>query len=209
MNVTKNLHLCLLNKYQSITYNFLLKKDILKLCVYEDFFNYREKQLILSLIVSSEKSFAKMIKFEASNEQQIFISQIEWVIFRGSISDAGSLVAQRLKRLPAMWETWVQSLGRKDPLEKEMATHSVFLPGESHGRRSLVGYSPRSYKELDTTEWLHFHFHFIWCCILAWSIWKNIIRNVISNNIEWAHDIRIGHLDFLLQITGSWKFLEK
>ena len=29
-----------------------------------------------------------------------------------------------VKRLPAMWETWVQSLGREDPLEKEMATHS-------------------------------------------------------------------------------------
>ena len=34
-----------------------------------------------------------------------------------------SLVAQRLKRLPGMQETWVQSLGREDPLEKEMATH--------------------------------------------------------------------------------------
>ena len=38
-----------------------------------------------------------------------------------------SLVAQRLKRLPAMWETWVQSLGREDPLEKEMATHSSIV----------------------------------------------------------------------------------
>ena len=38
-----------------------------------------------------------------------------------------SLVAQRLKRLPAMWEMWVQSLGREDPLEKEMATHSSIL----------------------------------------------------------------------------------
>jgi len=35
----------------------------------------------------------------------------------------------------------------------------VFLPGESHGRRSLVGYSPRGRKESDTTERLHFHFH--------------------------------------------------
>ena len=35
--------------------------------------------------------------------------------------------AQRLKRLPAMWETWVQSLGWEDPLEKEMATHSSIL----------------------------------------------------------------------------------
>ena len=33
-------------------------------------------------------------------------------------------MAQRVKRLATMWETWVQSLGREDPLEKEMATHS-------------------------------------------------------------------------------------
>ena len=38
-----------------------------------------------------------------------------------------SLVAQRLKRLPARRETWVQSLGREDPLENEMATHSSIL----------------------------------------------------------------------------------
>ena len=38
-----------------------------------------------------------------------------------------SLVAQRLKRLPARRETWVQSLGQEDPLEKEMATHSSIL----------------------------------------------------------------------------------
>ena len=38
-----------------------------------------------------------------------------------------SLVAQRLKRLPSMQETWVWSLGREDPLEKEMATHSSIL----------------------------------------------------------------------------------
>ena len=36
-------------------------------------------------------------------------------------------MAQRLKRLPAMWETWVRSLGQEDPLEKEMATHSSIL----------------------------------------------------------------------------------
>ena len=36
-------------------------------------------------------------------------------------------MVQRLKRLPAMWETWVQSLGLEDPLEKEMATHSSIL----------------------------------------------------------------------------------
>ena len=44
-----------------------------------------------------------------------------------SYSGAISLMAQRLKRLPGMWETWVRSLGREDPLEKEMATHSSTL----------------------------------------------------------------------------------
>ena len=50
-----------------------------------------------------------------------------------------------VKDLPAMQETWVQSLGGEDPLEKRMATHSFILPfwnGEFHGQRSLGGYSP-------------------------------------------------------------------
>ena len=38
-----------------------------------------------------------------------------------------SLVAQLVKNPPAMWETWVRPLGREDPLEKEMATHSSIL----------------------------------------------------------------------------------
>ena len=51
-----------------------------------------------------------------------------------------SLVAQTVKRLPAVRETWVRSLGREEPLEKEMATHSSTL----------------AWKESDTTERLHF-----------------------------------------------------
>ena len=53
----------------------------------------------------------------------------------------------------------VWSLGQEDPLEKEMATHPVFLPRESHGHRSLVGYSPQGRKELDMTEQLSMHAH--------------------------------------------------
>ena len=49
-----------------------------------------------------------------------------------------SLVAQTVKNLPAMKKAWVQSLGWEDPLEKEMATHSSILLGESHGQRSLA-----------------------------------------------------------------------
>ena len=46
-----------------------------------------------------------------------------------------------------MQETQVQSLGWEDPLEKGMAIHSSILPGESHGQRSLAGYSPWGHKE--------------------------------------------------------------
>ena len=51
-----------------------------------------------------------------------------------------SLVAQRLKRLPAMRETWVQSLGWEDPLEKEMATHSSILARSIPWTESLFNF---------------------------------------------------------------------
>ena len=71
-----------------------------------------------------------------------------------------SLVAQRLKRLPAMWETWVRSLGQEDLLEKEMATRSSTLAGESHGRRNLVGYSHGIAKSWTRLSDFHLHLHF-------------------------------------------------
>ena len=55
-----------------------------------------------------------------------------------------------------MQETWIQSLGQEDTLEKEMTTHSSTLPGKFHGQRSLVNYSPRGRKESGTTEQRHF-----------------------------------------------------
>ena len=94
-----------------------------------------------------------------------------------------SLVAQRLKRLPPMWETWVRSLGWEDPLEKEMVSHSSILawripwtekPGRlpSTGLQrvrhdwarktgKLAGCSPWGRKELEMTERLHLTSNFI------------------------------------------------
>ena len=57
-----------------------------------------------------------------------------------------------IKNLPAVQETWVQFLVGKIPWRKEWQPNPVFLPGEFHGQRSLVGYSPWSRKEWDTTE---------------------------------------------------------
>ena len=69
-------------------------------------------------------------------------------------ADLASLVAQMVKHLPAMQETWVQSLGREDPLEKEMATHSSILAWRIPWTVAYQapGYSPWDHKESDTTE---------------------------------------------------------
>ena len=66
-----------------------------------------------------------------------------------NISGFGSM-AQPVKNLPAMWETWIQSLGWENPLEKGMATHSNILAWRIPW--SLVGYSSWVHKELDMTE---------------------------------------------------------
>ena len=61
-------------------------------------------------------------------------------------------MAQMIKNWPTKQETQVQFPGQEDPLEKRMATPSVFLPGKFHGQGSLAGYSPRGHRELDTTK---------------------------------------------------------
>ena len=55
------------------------------------------------------------------NNLAICLFAVMYILF------GASLVAQMVKRLPVIQETWVQSLGREDPLEKEMATHSSTL----------------------------------------------------------------------------------
>ena len=60
-------------------------------------------------------------------------------------------LAQVVKNLPEMQETWVQFLDWEDPLEKRMATHSSMLTWRIP-EKSLVGYSPWSCKKSDTTE---------------------------------------------------------
>ena len=57
-----------------------------------------------------------------------------------------SLMAWTIKNLPAVPESGVPSLGQEDPWGREWQPTPVFLPGEFHGQRSLVGYSPRGHK---------------------------------------------------------------
>ena len=60
-----------------------------------------------------------------------------------------------VKNPPAMWKTWVRSLGWEDPLEESMATRTTILAWRiPMDKRSLVGYSPWGRKELDRTDQL-------------------------------------------------------
>ena len=62
-----------------------------------------------------------------------------------------SMVAQMVKNPPAMWETWVRSLGWEDPLEEGNPLEYSCLENP-HGQRSPAGYGPWGLKELDMTE---------------------------------------------------------
>ena len=90
-------------------------------------------------------------------------------LYRSSVNSGTSLVAQMVKRLPTMRETWVRSLGQEDALEKGMAAHSSTLAWKIPWMEELGGYSPWGRKELDMTERLLYNFNFL--CILATSSW--------------------------------------
>ena len=69
-----------------------------------------------------------------------------------------SLVAQTVKHLPTMQETWVRSLGQEDPLEKEMATHFSTLAWKNPRNGGAWWAAVHGVAESDMTERLHFHF---------------------------------------------------
>ena len=69
------------------------------------------------------------------------------------------LVAETLKRLPTLRKTRVQSLGREDLLEKEIATHSHMLAWKIPWTEEPGRLQSKGSKELDTTEQLHFYLH--------------------------------------------------
>ena len=106
------------------------------------------------------------------------------------VVSCASLVAQMVKNLPAVRETWVQSLIRKMPWKSGWQPTPVLLPGKSHGQRSLAGYSPQGRKESDTTERLTLSLsflgvkgcsvdpaslplseHYMGNCQLWWQVW--------------------------------------
>ena len=78
-------------------------------------------------------------------------------------------MAQSIKKPPAMQETWIQSLGWEDLLEKGWQLTPVFSSGESHEQGSQEGCSPWGPKELDTTEGLTLshrdYFKWLWSVV--------------------------------------------
>ena len=67
-------------------------------------------------------------------------------------------MAQEVKNPPAVQETQdiqVWHLGREDPMEAGTVAHFNILTGNTHGQRSLMGYSPENWKELDMAEHTH------------------------------------------------------
>ena len=79
--------------------------------------------------------------------------------------------AQMVKNLPTVRETLVQSLGQEDPLENGM----VFPPGESHGWRSLLGYSPWGHKESGMSEQLTLQLY-------SWKFLINLSSTHLANS---------------------------
>ena len=87
-------------------------------------------------------------------------------------TDYGLPGSSVVKNPPVMQETWIWSLHQEDPLARKWQPTPVFLPGKSHGQRSLVSYSPWGHKELDTTEWLN-------------KVQGQICRIYYSNDRKW------------------------
>ena len=104
-----------------------------------------------------------------------------------------SLVAQVVKNLHAVWETWFRSLDWEDPLEEGMTAHSSIHAWRIPWQRSLAGYSPWGHKKSDTTEWLSTTQHLFGASLVVrlkdsqetqvWSLsWKDTLEKEMATH---------------------------
>ena len=121
-----------------------------------------------------------------------------------SMTNLSFLVAQIVKNLLVMQETWVQSLSWEDPLEKGMGLPTpVFLPREFHGQRSLVGYSPRVCKGLDTTELLSNRAYIYSLSYYHYTIisYYNDVNFTVMNLIVYKLNLPVNHLKLFFKVN--------
>ena len=131
----------------------------------------------------------------------------QWNMYLGF--PGGSVV-----NLPATQETWVRSLAQEDPLEKGTETQG-FLPGESHGQGSLVGYSPEGHRA--THDWATntFTFRHRWECKMVQLLRKTVckfpkllIAAVIQQFHSWVYmQEELKHYVHIK--TYTWIFIAK
>ena len=105
-------------------------------------------------------------------------------------------MAQRLKRLPGMQETWVRSLGREDPLEKEMATHSSTLAWRIPWTEEPGGLQSTGSQRVGhdwTTSLTHSLMHLYSVPLnLCFSIWKHMQKQKITKML-----VHLGYIDLV------------
>ena len=128
------------------------------------------------------------------------INDLDTSVSHTSLSGVNGVwsLAQMVKNLPAIQETWVRSLGREDPLEKGMA-HSSILAWRIPWQKGLVSYSPWGCKESDMTELLilkYFSFPLHVHKILISSAVKFVFASSLHRNVTFAFHC-------LSQTTGS------
>ena len=77
------------------------------------------------------------------------------------------------------FDSWVGKI----PWRRKWQSTPALLPGKSHGQRILIGYSPWGLKESDTTERLHFHFHFIY---IVTSLVAQMVKHLPAKWETWV-----------------------
>ena len=96
-----------------------------------------------------------------------------------------SLVAQRVKHLPVMQETWVQSLGQEDPLEQEMATHSCILAWEIPWQEEPRGLQSMGLQRVGH-DWAYTYVSLVW-------------YNNMTVYIDWVFSVKYGRKIYILR----------
>ena len=137
-----------------------------------------------------------------------------WAFYLVPLVFRASLVAQRVKHLLATRETWVWFLGREDPLEKEIATHSSTLAWkipwmEKPGRLQSMGSQRVGHDWATSLSFFSTGLYICFCAstILPWWLWKSEVRKVDSSTFILLSQYCFGYLGSFVFPYELWNFL--